>query len=305
MTALETLRASIRSIEEMEGVVKTMKTLAAVNIHQYERAVTSLTDYSRTVEMGLQILLRQRYLSTQSGGAAGLSSEVLATPGGGLGAIAIGSDRGLCGSFNQQVAARARQVLVGKTESGARPHLAIVGARLRPHLADVPITEELSAPHAASELGEVVRNILLAIERWQEQDDIHRVLLFYNRSVAPASYRPQMLQLLPVDRIWLQNLARQPWPSSVLPTFSMNWQDLFSALIRQHLFVTLFQALATSLTGENASRLIAMQSAERNIRERLAELNARYRHQRQNAIDAEILDVMSGFEALTQAAPEG
>ncbi len=301
MTALEALRASIHSIEEMQGVVNTMKTLAAVNIRQYERAVTSLTDYNRTVEMGLQILLRQRYFSAQ--GSHRLSPPMLSRQGHGLGAILLGSDRGLCGSFNQQVAARARQVLTVQPEPLERQILAIVGARLRPHLADWPIAEQLTVPRSASEIGEIVRDVLLAIESWQQQQAIRRVLLFYNRPVTPSSYRPHTLQLLPVDGAWLQNLEHQPWPSSVLPTFTMNWQELFSALVRQYLFVTLFRAFATSLAGENASRLIAMQSAERNIQERLAELNAQYRHQRQNAIDAELLDVMSGFEALTLEQP--
>ena len=300
MPALETLRASIHHIEEMQGVVKTMKTLAAVNIRQYERAMASLTDYSRTIEMGLQILLRDRYFSAQGGSIVGLLSEALPAPSHGLGAIVLGSDRGLCGAFNQQVAARTRQALAAQPEAANRQILAIAGTRLRSHLSDRTITLQLTMPRSANEIGEVVRDLLLAIETWQRQQSLRRILLFYNRPITPATYQPQMLQLLPVDVVWLQNLERQSWPSPVLPTFSINWQQLFSALVRQHLFVTLFRAFAASLTAENASRLIAMQSAERNIQDRLAELNTQYRHQRQNAIDAEILDVMSGFEALTQ-----
>ncbi|MEO0949488.1 MAG: F0F1 ATP synthase subunit gamma [Cyanobacteria bacterium J06641_5] len=299
MPALEALRASIHSIEEMQSVVKTMKTLAAVNIRQYERAMASLAGYSHTVEMGLQILLRQRYFSTQGSSTTWLPPTVPPTQSHGLGAIVFGSDRGLCGAFNQQVATCVRQVLAAQSESTDRQLLAVVGTRLQPHLSNYSIARQLPVPRSASEIGEVVRELLLAIERWQQQQSIHRVLLFHNCPTGPATCQPQMLQLLPVDIAWLQNLARQPWPSAGLPAFTMNWQDLFSALVRQHLFITLFRAFAASLTSENASRLIAMQAAERNIQDRLAELNAQYRHQRQGAIDAELLDVMSGFEALT------
>jgi F-type H+-transporting ATPase subunit gamma len=75
---------------------------------------------------------------------------------------------------------------------------------------------------------------------------------------------------------------------------------LFSALVRQHLFVTLYRAVAESLASENASRLAAMRGAERNIGERIAELGSLYQQQRQTMITEELLDIASGFEAQQQ-----
>ena len=65
MKSLEALTAEIDSIKDLQSVVKTMKALAMVSIRQYETAVKALADYNRTVEMGLQILLRHRYFSEQ------------------------------------------------------------------------------------------------------------------------------------------------------------------------------------------------------------------------------------------------
>jgi F-type H+-transporting ATPase subunit gamma len=76
--------------------------------------------------------------------------------------------------------------------------------------------------------------------------------------------------------------------------------QLLSALVRQFLFVTLYRTLAESLAAENASRLAAMQVAERNISERLEELRTAYHQQRQSLITEELMDVISGFEALTK-----
>jgi F-type H+-transporting ATPase subunit gamma len=78
----------------------------------------------------------------------------------------------------------------------------------------------------------------------------------------------------------------------------MDRERLFSALIHQYLFVSLYRAFAESLASENAARLAAMQNAERNIEERLGELNRQYHQQRQTAITSELLDIVSGFEAL-------
>jgi F-type H+-transporting ATPase subunit gamma len=79
----------------------------------------------------------------------------------------------------------------------------------------------------------------------------------------------------------------------------MDRDQLFSALIRQYLFVSLFRACAESLASENASRLAAMQGAERNIEERLEELQTQFHQQRQMTITEELLDIVAGFEALS------
>jgi F-type H+-transporting ATPase subunit gamma len=61
-----------------------------------------------------------------------------------------------------------------------------------------------------------------------------------------------------------------------------------------------YRAFAESLASENASRLAAMQAAERSIDERLEELRGEFRYQRQHAITEELLDIVSGFEALNE-----
>ena len=71
------------------------------------------------------------------------------------------------------------------------------------------------------------------------------------------------------------------------------------ALIRGYLFVSLFRACAESLASENASRLAAMQRAEKNIDDLLEDLNGTFHRVRQSGIDEELFDVISGFEALS------
>ena len=71
------------------------------------------------------------------------------------------------------------------------------------------------------------------------------------------------------------------------------------ALIGEYLFISLFRACAESLASENASRLAAMQRAEKNIDELLENLNRTFHRLRQSGIDEELFDVVSGFEALS------
>ena len=69
--------------------------------------------------------------------------------------------------------------------------------------------------------------------------------------------------------------------------------------MRRYLFATLYRAFADALASEHASRLAAMQAAERNIEQQLEELRAEFARTRQDAITSEILDIVGGFEALT------
>ena len=71
-------------------------------------------------------------------------------------------------------------------------------------------------------------------------------------------------------------------------------------LLRQYLFIVLYRGFAQSMASENAARLMAMQAAEKNIVEMLDELKARFREQRQGNITNELLDIVSGFEALSR-----
>jgi F-type H+-transporting ATPase subunit gamma len=105
--------------------------------------------------------------------------------------------------------------------------------------------------------------------------------------------------LLPLDDVWVHRLAALSWPTEKLPELMGARSTTLRSLIREYLFVSLYRAAAESLASENTSRLAAMQRAEKNIDELLEELTATFHRLRQSGIDAELFDLVSGFEALT------
>ncbi len=297
MQTPEALKSQIDSTEDLQSVVKTMKAQAAVSIQQYEAAIQSLRQYSHTIELGLQIALRQPAYCRQSNLWQQKSHREDQ-----LGVILFGSDQGLCGQFNQQIAQHLHRYLNHPPiATKGTPQVAVVGARPLPTLQElgIDIRDTFSVPTNVEAITAAVQDLLFLINRWRQEDSLDRILLFYNRPTSSASYESITVQLLPLDRDWLIHLQQRPWDSNRLPTVLMDTEKLFAKLVQQYLFITLYQAVAASLTSENASRLAAMQSAESNIDERLEELTGQYRQQRQSAITAELLDVVSGFEALT------
>jgi len=287
----EALKRRIQSAQDLLGVVKTMKALAAVSIRQYQKAVESLGDYNRTVEMGLQIALRER----RGGGAASEPARVNR-----IGAIVFGSDQGLCGQLNNIIAAHASDEMDRIGVKKENRIVIAVGMRAADILEDTgqKVLEVLTTPGSTAGITPMVQDITVLLEHWRFKRQIEHMYLFFNHYVSGATYRPTTVRLFPVDKKWLKDLEMKKWPSKTLPLFTMDWEALFRSLIREYLFVSLYRAFAESLASENASRLAAMQSAEKNIEERLEELHLQYHRQRQMTITEELLDIVAGFEAL-------
>jgi len=103
------------------------------------------------------------------------------------------------------------------------------------------------------------------------------------------------------DRMTIIDIARAAL-GEYLPEVMGRDTITLRALLREYLFVSLYRACAESLASENASRLAAMQRAEKNIDELLEGLNGSYHRLRQSGIDEELFDVISGFEALSPRA---
>ena len=284
------LRRKIATAGDLESVVRTMKAMAASSIGQYENAVRALDDYYRTVQLGLAASFRQA-------ASAGASTPVSQKETGAIGAVVFGSDQGLVGQFNQVMVEFVMQTL--ENLPGEKMVWA-VGERIQSRLAesDLPLGEGFILPNAISAITPLVGQILIEMEAQREKGAIAQVYLFHNRPQSGAIYTPVSQRLLPLDDLWRRDLAAIHWPTNNLPEVMDGGKQTLLALVREYLFVSLFRACAESLASENASRLAAMQRAEKNIDELLEDLNRTFHRLRQSGIDEELFDVVSGFEAL-------
>jgi F-type H+-transporting ATPase subunit gamma len=284
---LESLQRKIWSASELGSVVRMMKVLAATNIIQYERATRSLSDYYHAVELGLSLCLQGIDSSQAKRGS-------LASPKGITTVIAFGSDQGLVGQFNEIL---ANFVLTKLNELPGERTIWAVGERIYARLEDAGTQQNrlYSVPNSVTAITPLVSQILIDHEDSPEKGVTY---LFHNRSVSGTGYAPVWQRLLPLDTEWQQNFRHIEWPTKLLPKVLGSTESTLGALIREYLFVSLFKACAESLASENASRLAAMQRAQRNIDELLDGLRAAFNQERQTSIDEELFDVVSGFEAL-------
>ena len=289
------LRRKISSAGDLQSVVRTMKALAASSIGQYEKSVCALGDYYRTVELGLGACVRQ---NEPSAPMPKRKEKPDADP---IAAIVFGSDQGLVGQFNDVVADFAIKTLAALP---GKPQVWAVGERVRARVVDagLPIIGLYTVPNSVKAIAPLVGQIQIESEAHRTDGDYAQVYVFHNRPQSGSLYEPVSQRLLPLDAQWERGLAKIPWPTKNLPEVMDNGTATLRALIREYLFISLFRACAESLASENASRLAAMQRADKNIDELLETLHGTFHRLRQSSIDEELFDVISGYEALEKTA---
>ena len=285
------LRRKIGSAGDLQSVVRTMKAMAASSIGQYERSLRALGDYYRTVELGLGACIRESEPMALEAKRKGRTDD------GAIGAVVFGSDQGLVGQFNDIVADYAIQTLASLP---GKPKVWAVGERVQAHLADagLPLVGIFAVPNSVQAITPLVGQIQIESEAHRAEGEYAQLYVFHNRPKSGALYEPVGQRLLPLDAQWEAGLTHVSWPTKTTPEVLPASDGTLRALVREYLFISLFRACAESLASENASRLAAMQRADKNIDDLLETLHGTFHRLRQSGIDEELFDVISGFEAL-------
>jgi len=292
--ASDALARTIANAGDLQVVVRSMKAVAAASIARSERAVHALALTDATVQRGLTACLRQL-------GRGHLPRVGQPLPPGArrLGLVIIGSDQGLVGRFNERVLETGEPLLAGS--QGVLTHLWTIGERMTGAVQDRGlVATALEVPATVAGIARLAGAVLAAIAAAQAAQGLTAVTLLANRPLAGpgAGYAPAIQPLVPLDDAWLRELAARPWPGRMHPDLLAAPLPTMQALLGEYLFVRVCRACAESLASEQASRLAAMQRAERTIDTLLAGLRLRFQRQRQEAIDEELFDVIAGSEAL-------
>jgi F-type H+-transporting ATPase subunit gamma len=281
MDTLEDLNRKLDGAKDIKSVVRAMKAMAASNITQYEAAVASLGDYYYTVTLGIKAYLTAEKIQTviEKPGIEKNDDQTIC-------AIVFGSDLGLVGQFNDLMSGyvlQSLQAIPGKME------IWVIGERIQALLADtgLNVTKSYAVPGSIDAVTPFVQHILIDMEATRENNDIKQFYVFHNQPKTGSGYDPVMQRLLPLDEKWMHDLITIQWPSNNIPEVTGNSSTTLKALIDGYLFVSVFRACTESLAAENASRLEAMQRAEKSIGDMLESLGKKFQSLRQSMIDEE------------------
>jgi len=212
-----------------------------------------------------------------------------------VGVVVIASDRGLAGAFNNQVLKQAERFVAEREAAGQQPSLTLVGRRAgdffrrrRPDRITLDETTgpRISYPQAARLAGGLIRAY--------EAGEVDEVWLVFNRFVTAMSQQPEKLQLLPIASAGDSSQAAADEPYSIEP----NAQRLLATLAPKAVEVEIFQALLESQAGGHAARMTARESATKNTEELIDKLTLEFNRARQAAITRELVEIVTGAQAL-------
>ena len=143
-----------------------------------------------------------------------------------------------------------------------------VGERVHARLADagLPLMGLFAVPNSVRAITPLVGQILVESETRHSQGEVDELYLFYNRPTSGSALCARQSATATAGWQWRHKLAEIPWPTRNLPEVMGSGTATLRALIREYLFISLFRACAESLASENASRLAAMERADKKHR---------------------------------------
>ena len=288
--SLEALQRKIKTTEELREIVNTMKTLSSASILQYEQANSSLKSYRHNLRDAFHALVRQKGLppiAPYHGKEKYLH-------------IIIGSDNGMVGKFNRELMQAVNKDMQKQKITPQQAFFLSVGKRIT-MLAEqqkLPLLAQYAIANSVKTVSILAENLILRLDNIMATQKISHVNVWFHKRNKTGGVKIEKKQMIPFDSSILKELKDKPWETNNLPMLPKNTQKLFSALVHESLIMTLTGAINYSLAAEHFTRMTNMQNAENNIDENLAELDQEYQQQRQEQITDELIDIISGVEAM-------
>ena len=285
MASVKDLRDRIRSLKNTQQITKAMKQVAAAKIRRAEAAQKQARPYAEALSEMLQDLIatasRIDHPFMNPGKAGAPSGVILMT-----------SDKGLAGAFNSNVIREAERYR--QQQSGA--HLYTVGIKARNAVrrwgfGDRP-TWPLNAPSKLQTAHEVAQQVTADFT----SGEIGDITLISSKHVSMMSQRPEVRHLVPIERETAAPKQTGPRGSVEIPPSP---EFVLSKLLPKYLEFTIFSAMLETDAAFYAAQLLAMNNATENAGKLIDELTIAMNNARQAAITKELLEIVSGAEALT------
>ena len=280
------IERQIQTIEGLRDIIHSMRSLAATYLGRAEERLDGVRAYADTIGRAIKDCLHGREIALPD--REGKSTAILA----------FFSEQGLCGRFNEVMAEAAAK----SARTVESPHFIVVGRRgpalLRRE--KLNILAEMPSTSSPDGVDAVIHRIAKVVLQLHERDAFAQLHLLYARYLSPGRIEPRFERVLPLD---LSQWREAKQTHTAPPRLALRRLRLLRELVDEYTFVSLYRAFTESIAGENGMRLQSMEAAKSNIEDTLAELQLHARIQRQNDITEELLDVVSGAEALTAATP--
>jgi F-type H+-transporting ATPase subunit gamma len=290
MPSLKDLKVRINSVKSTQKITSAMKMVAAAKLRRAQEAAEAARPYAERME---------RMLGSLAASMAGREGAPVLLAGNGRDQVQLivvmTSDRGLCGGFNSSIVRAARRKVADLRSEGKQVKLFCVGRKgrdqLKRDLGDIIIghMEEVGRPRLAFPVADQIGVKLVQLFEQGEFDVAH---LVYNKFKSAMTQFVTFQQLIPFA------VPEGQGPSDAFYDYEPDETEILEALLPRNLGVQVFRALLENSASEEGARMTAMDSATRNAGEMINKLTIFYNRSRQAYITKELIEIISGAEAV-------
>ena len=290
MPSLKDLKVRINSVKSTQKITSAMKMVAAAKLRRAQEQAEAARPYAERME---------RVLGSLAAGMAGRDDAPPLLVGTGREAkhlvVVMTSDRGLCGGFNSTIVRGARRLIRELLGKGRQVKVLCVGRKGRDQLRRefgpliVATLEEVGRPRLGFAAADgVARRLILMFE----SGDFDLCTIVYNK------FKSAMTQIVTVQQLVPFAGAAQTGAPQVVYEFEPDESEILAELLPRNLAVQVFRALLENAASEQGARMTAMDSATRNAGDMINRLTINYNRTRQAYITKELIEIISGAEAL-------
>ncbi len=286
MPNLKDIKRRITSVEKTQQITRAMRMVAGAKLRRAQEAIESARPYAERMRATLAEVAKAQSDSEHPLLVSHERTENVEF-------LVVTSDRGLCGAFNANIikvadAAIAKRKNLGRTISTAGSKARdLLGRRFGKDLGEhYPQDGWVTYAQAADAAAYVSK-------RYAE-GEVDEVVLVYSEFVSAMTQTPREVRLLPFTAEGGDDTDAEALPYEIEPDPA----KLLSVLVPKAVEVEIFRALLENQAGEHAARMAAMESATRNTEELIESLTLQYNRARQAAITKELVEIVSGAEAL-------
>jgi F-type H+-transporting ATPase subunit gamma len=294
---LRDIKRRITSVKSTQKITSAMKMVSAVKLRRAQEAIENARPYAERMRSTLEEV---------SGGSLDETHPLLEVreEKKKLELVVVSSDRGLAGAFNSSVAKCADAVLDERSEEFESVGLTLVGKKVteyyqRRRKKQISDSRPVGANVTYTEAAEVGRELA----RRFEAGDIDEVVLVYSEFKSIMRQQPTAVKLLPVTKP--EAAESEPQESNAdgedeTSSYEIepSAEELLAALVPKAVEVEIFRAMLENQAGEHAARMTAMESATKNTEELIEKLTLQYNRARQAAITGELVEIVTGAQAL-------
>ncbi len=290
MATLRDIRNRIGSVKSTRQITKAMKMVSAAKLRRAQDAILKTRPYAQLLDQTLtRVAARAMGEETVAHPLLAPREQKVAE------VVVVTSDRGLAGGFNSNIARRAQRFLTENGDRFEKILLATIGRKGRDFFRarKIAVRKDYTGVHAdlryekAEAIAEEYTQRYLAGE-------VDAVLLAYNEFKSAISQKPVVFQLLPIET----SGAGESATAGIDFKYEPSREALLKDLLPRHVAMQVWRALLESAASEHGARMSAMESATKNAEEMIGSLTLQYNRARQAAVTKELMEIVSGAEAL-------